>query len=99
MTSRLALAALFLFLSSLSHATTVTVQQVQADSVAGAPVEGVPALLKDGVFSAPVQMMAPFSTDQKAAARGMEYSQCAGCQLMALPEGFDSTTLNAILTN
>ena len=73
-------------------------QTRQPDSVT-VLAEGVPALLKDGVFSAPVQMMAPFSTDQKAAARGMEYSQCAGCQLMALATGFDSAALNAILTD
>lgn len=113
-----ALAALFLFLSCLSHATTVTVERVSADTLftngsAGVraasqtthpdsvtvPAEGVPALFKNGAFSAPVQMMAPFSTDQKAAARGMEYSQCAGCQLMASATGSNSAALNTILTD
>jgi Beta-galactosidase len=61
--------------------------------------KGVPALFKNGTFSVPVQMMAPFSTDQKAAARGLEHSQCVGCQLMAWPRGFDPIALNTILTN
>ena len=113
-----ALAALCLSLSGLSHATTVSVGQMRADTLstgggagvgnsnktvfldaATASAEGVPALMKDGAFSAPVQMMAPLSTDRKAAARGMEHSQCAGCQLMASPKGFDPTTLNVILTH